>query len=91
MPLFLGFLKILREKNKIYSGAEVLEELFEDIIYMVIKKFENKLTALREFLEHKSKIQEINFQFSIFYFLNFKKEEQIKKELNALKTKKMKN
>ena len=26
MPLFTGFLKILREKNKIYANDDVLEE-----------------------------------------------------------------
>ena len=26
IPLFIGFLKILREKHKIYSGDDVLEE-----------------------------------------------------------------
>ena len=26
MPLFIGFLKILRQKNKIYSDDDVLEE-----------------------------------------------------------------
>ena len=26
MPLFIGFLKFLREKNKIYSDDDVLEE-----------------------------------------------------------------
>ena len=48
---------------------------------MKSKKFKNKLTALKEIVEYKNKIQEIRG-------LNFKKEEQVKKELNELETKK---
>ena len=36
MPLFLGFLKNLREKDKIYSDDDVLEE--ELIKYIVLNK-----------------------------------------------------
>ena len=46
----------------------------------MIKKIKNKLTALKE-IEYKNKIQEIRG-------LNFKEEEQVKKELNELETKK---
>ena len=46
----------------------------------MIKKFKNKLTALKE-IEYKNKIQEIRS-------LNFNEEEQVKKELNELETKK---
>ena len=54
MPLFIGFLKIFREKNKIYSDNDVLEEELLKYIelnkrkmdYIVIKKIKNKLTAL---------------------------------------------
>ena len=52
--------------------------------YIMIKKFENKLTALKEILKDKNKINEIRN-------LSFKKEQQIKEELNELKIKKMKN
>ena len=48
---------------------------------MKSKKFKNKLTALKEIVEYKNKIQEIRG-------LNFKKEEQVKKKLNELETKK---
>ena len=47
----------------------------------MIKKFKNKLTALKETLKDENKINEIRS-------LNFKKEKQIKKELNALEAKK---
>ena len=47
----------------------------------MINSFKNRLTALREILEYKNKIQETRC-------LNFRKEEQTKKELNALKTEK---
>ena len=46
----------------------------------MIKKIKNKLIALKE-IEYKNKIQEIRG-------LNFKEEEQVKKELNELETKK---
>ena len=36
VPLFIGFLKNLREKDKIYSDDEVLEE--ELIKYIVLNK-----------------------------------------------------
>ena len=36
MPLFIGFLKILREKNKIYFYDDVLEE--ELLKYIVLNK-----------------------------------------------------
>ena len=45
----------------------------------MITEFKNRLTALREILEYKNKVQETRD-------LNFKKEEQINKELNALIT-----
>ena len=46
----------------------------------MIKKFKNKLIALKEMLKNENKIHEITS-------LNFKKEEHRKKELNALETK----
>ena len=36
IPLFIGFLKILREKNKTYFDDDVLEE--ELLIYIVLNK-----------------------------------------------------
>ena len=92
MSLFIGFLKILREKNKIYFDDDVLaEELLKYIVlnkkkidYIVIKKSENKLTTLIVLLKYENKIQEIRG-------LNFEEEEQVKIELNELGTKKMKN
>ena len=50
MPLFLGFLKNLRENNKVYSDDDVLkEDLVEyatlkkkKIIYILITEFKNK-------------------------------------------------
>ena len=67
MSLFIGFLKILREKNKIYFDDDVLaEELLKYIVlnkkkidYIVIKKSENKLTTLIVLLKYENKIQEI--------------------------------
>ena len=64
MPLFIGFLKILRENNKTHSDNDVLEaELLKYIVlntkkteYIMIKIFKNKLTALKVLLE-----DEINF------------------------------
>ena len=50
----------------------------------MIKKFKNKLTALKEILKDENKIYEIGS-------LNFENEEQIRKELNELETKQMKN
>ena len=47
----------------------------------MIKKIENKLTALKEILEYENKIEEIRD-------LNFKEEEQVKKQLNELEIKK---
>ena len=57
MLLFIGFLKILLEKNKIYFDDDVLEENLLKYIelnkqkmdYIVIKKFKNKLTALKKY------------------------------------------
>ena len=81
MPLFIGFLKLLREKNKIYFDDDVLEEeLLKYIVlnkkrdYKMIKKFKNKLIALKVLLEYESKIQEIRE-------LNFEEEEQVKKRI----------
>ena len=89
MPLFIGFLKFLREKNKIYFDDDILEEELlkyielhkKKINYMMITEFENKLATLNRILSYKNKIQEIRD-------LNFKKEEQTKKELNALRVEK---
>ena len=85
MPLFIGFLKNLREKDKIYSDDDVLEEeLMKFIVlsktkreYIMIKNFKNKLTSLKKVLKNKNKIEEIRG-------LYFKKEEKIKKELIEL-------
>ena len=85
MPLFIGFLKNLREKDKIYSDDDVLEEeLMKFIVlsktkreYIMIKSFKNKLTTLKKVLKNKNKIEEIRG-------LYFKKEEKIKKELIEL-------
>ena len=89
MPLFIGFLKFLREKNKIYFDDDILEEELlkyielhkKKINYMVITEFENELATLNRILSYKNKIQEIRD-------LNLKKEEQTKKELNALRVEK---
>ena len=89
IPLFIGILKILREKDKTYFDDDVLEEQLtkyvvlhkKEIDYIVIKKCKNKLTALTILLEYENKIQEIRG-------LNFEVEEQVKKELNELETKK---
>ena len=89
MPLFIEFLKILREKNKTYFDDDVLgEELLKYIVlnkkktdYIMIKKLKNILTALKVLLEYENKIQEVRG-------LNFEEEEQVKKELNELETKK---
>ena len=67
MPLFIGFLKNLREKHKIYSGDNVLEEELLKYIelnknkmdYIVIKKFKNKLTALKKYYSMKIKLMGI--------------------------------
>ena len=67
MPLFIGFLKILREKNKIYSNDDKLEEELLQYIklnkkridYVVIKEFKNKLTTSNKILRHENKINEI--------------------------------
>ena len=88
MALFIGFLKILRGKTKTYFDDDILEEeLLKYIVpnkkkidYRVIKKFINKLTALKVLLEYEIKIQEIKG-------LKFEEEEQVKKELNELETK----
>ena len=81
MPLFIEFLKLLREKNKIYFDDDVLEEeLLKYIVlnkkrdYKMIKNFKNKLIALKVLLEYESKIQEIRE-------LNFEEEEQVKKRI----------
>ena len=61
MPLFIT---LLRENNKIHSDDDVLKEELVKYVrlnkkrYIVIKEFKNRLTALREILEHKNKIQE---------------------------------
>ena len=89
MPLFIGFLKFLREKNKIYFDDDILEEELlkyielhkKKINYTVITEFENELATLNRILSYKNKIQEIRD-------LNLKKEEQTKKELNALRVEK---
>ena len=47
----------------------------------MIKKLKNILTALKVLLEYENKIQEVRG-------LNFEEEEQVKKELNELETKK---
>ena len=52
----------------------------KEIDYITIKKFKNKLIALKVLLEYENKIQEIRG-------LNFEEEEQVKKELNELETK----
>ena len=88
-PLFIGFLKFLREKNKIYFDDDVLEEeLLKHMIlnkkrldYIMIEKFKTKLIALKALLEYENKIQEIRG-------LSFEEDEQVKKELNELETKK---
>ena len=85
MALFIGFLKILRGKTKTYFDDDILEEeLLKYIVpnkkkidYRVIKKFINKLTALKVLLEYEIKIQEIKG-------LKFEEEEQVKKELKEL-------
>ena len=85
MPLFMGFLKILREKN-IYFEDDVLEEELlkyielnkKKINYMVITEFKKKVAALNKILSYKNKIQETRD-------FNFKKEEQTEKELNTLR------
>ena len=81
MPLFIGFLKLLTEKNKIYFDDDVLEEELLKYIVLnkkrdckIIKKFKNKLIALKVLLEYESKIQEIRE-------LNFEEEEQVKKRI----------
>ena len=58
MTLFIGFLKNLRDKNKIYSDDDVLvEELLKYIVLnkkkTMIKKFKNKLTTPKEILKDK--------------------------------------
>ena len=87
-PLFIGFLKILGEKN-IYSDDDVLEEellkyialIKKRIDYIAIKKFKNKLTTLKEILRDENKIRKTRI-------LNFNKEEQIEKEVDDLEAKK---
>ena len=89
MLLFIGFLKILREKNKMYSNDDVLEEELlkyielnkKEMDYIAIKKFKNKLTVLKEILRDEEKINKIKA-------LNLKKEEQAEKELNKLEKEK---
>ena len=62
MPLLIGFLKKLREKDKIYSDDDVLEEeLIKYIVlnkkkieYIMVKNFKNKLTTLKEILKDKT-------------------------------------
>ena len=49
--------------------------------YIVIKKFKNKLTALKKILKDGNKINDTRI-------LSFKKEEQVKKKLDELETKK---
>ena len=55
-PLFIEFLKILREKNKLYSNGDVLEvELLKYIglnkkkmDYIAIKKFKKKINSFKK-------------------------------------------
>ena len=49
--------------------------------YIMIEKFKTKLIALKALLEYENKIQEIRG-------LSFEEDEQVKKELNELETKK---
>ena len=90
MLLFMGFLKILGKNNKVHSDDDdVLEEELlkylelnkKKINYMVIAGFKNKLAALNRILSYKNKIHKIRC-------LNFKREEQVKDELNNLKLEK---
>ena len=82
MPLFIGFLKIFREENKQYFDDDILEEKLlkyivlnkKTIDYIMIKKFKNKLIALKEILEYENKIEETRD-------LNFKEEEQVIKRI----------
>ena len=85
MPLFIGLLKIFRERNETYFDDDVLEEeLLKCIVlnkkkinYIIIKKFKNELIALKTLLQYENKTQELRE-------LNFEEKEQVKKELNEL-------
>ena len=66
MPLFIGFLKTLRDNNKTHSNDDVLEEeLLEYIVsnkkeveYVRIEEFINRLKELRKMFEQENMIKE---------------------------------
>ena len=82
MPLFIGFLKTLRDINKTHSNDDVLEEeLLEYIVsnkkkaeYVRIEEFINRLKELREMFELENMIKE--------------NKKQLRKEIHELELKK---